>query len=83
MMLGRGSYRVAGYDWSSRDAWRLLRVVHICLSLPKYSTSLPRLSLSLGSSSSQGVLECLGLNLRVAEREMMAMGWPRSWSGLH
>jgi hypothetical protein len=51
-MLGRGSRRVAGRDYLSRDAWRLLRVVRYCLSPPEYSTSPLGLSLSLGSSSS-------------------------------
>jgi hypothetical protein len=29
------------------------------------------------------VLECLGLSLRVAEWEMMLMGWPCSWTDQH
>jgi hypothetical protein len=41
------SSRVAGYDCSFWDAWLLLRVVCACLSLPGYSPSLPRPSLSL------------------------------------
>jgi hypothetical protein len=64
-----------GRAWLFTHSWHLLRVVCCCLSLPEYLTSPPCLGLSLGSSSSYGVLECLRLSLCVAEWEVMLMGW--------
>jgi hypothetical protein len=69
---------VAGFDCSFWNAWLVLRVVRTRLSLREYLPSLPCPSLSLGSCTSKRELECLGLSLRVAEWEMMAMGWPRT-----
>jgi hypothetical protein len=49
------------------------QVVWASLGLPVYLRSMPCSSLSLGLCTSWRVLECLGLSLRVAKWEMMAM----------